>query len=101
MWAIPTGASWLLKKKKNQVKSPSPESRVPETGSDPPIGSGRESGRDIQAGRIGLPNLMMHFELSGLHSKLLLGSPHTNWSLENHVTSLLNWNTKLCGPSRS
>ena len=47
MWAIPTGASWLLKKKKNQVRSPSPESRVPETGSDPPIGSGRESGRDM------------------------------------------------------
>ena len=45
MWAIPTGASWLLKKK-NQVKSPSPESRVPETGSDPPIGSDRESGLD-------------------------------------------------------
>ena len=35
-----------FKKKKNQVKSPSPESRVPETGSDPPIGSDRESGRD-------------------------------------------------------
>ena len=34
------------KKRKNQVKSPSPESRVPETGSDPPIGSGRDSGRD-------------------------------------------------------
>ena len=34
-------------KKKNQVKSPSPKSRVPETGSDPPIGSGRGSGRDI------------------------------------------------------
>ena len=46
MWAIPTGASWLLKKKKkkNQVRSPSLESRVPETGSDPPIGSGRDSG---------------------------------------------------------
>ena len=44
MWAIPTGTS--LVKKKNQVKSPSPESRVPETGSDPPIGSDRESGRD-------------------------------------------------------
>ena len=43
MRAIPTGASW---NKKNQVKSPSPESRVPETGSDPPIGSDRESGRD-------------------------------------------------------
>ena len=48
MWAIPTGASWLEKKKINQVKSPSPESRVPETGSDPPIGSDRDSGRDIE-----------------------------------------------------
>ena len=49
MWAIPTGASWPLKKKKkkkNQVKSPSPESRVPKTGSDPPIGSDRDSGRN-------------------------------------------------------
>ena len=36
----------LKKKKKNQVKSPSPESRVPETGSDPPLRSGRDSGRD-------------------------------------------------------
>ena len=35
-------------KKKNQVKSPSPESRVPETGSDPSIGSGRDSGRDTR-----------------------------------------------------
>ena len=35
-----------LKKKKIQVKSPSTWSRVPETGSDPPIGSGRDSGRD-------------------------------------------------------
>ena len=35
--------------KKNQVKSPSPESRVPETGSDPPIGSDRESGRDTSS----------------------------------------------------
>ena len=35
------------KKKKIQVKSPSPESRVLETGSDPPIGSDRDSGRDI------------------------------------------------------
>ena len=32
--------------KKNQVRSPSPESRVPETGSDPQIGSDRDSGRD-------------------------------------------------------
>ena len=39
-----------FKKKKNQVKSPSPESRVPETGSDPPIGSDRDSGRDIRDG---------------------------------------------------
>ena len=48
MWAIPTGTGWLCfkKKKKNQVMSPSPESRVPETSSDPPIGSGREPGRD-------------------------------------------------------
>ena len=45
MWAIPTGASWLLKKKKG---GPVPESRVPETGSDPPIGSGRGSGRDTR-----------------------------------------------------
>ena len=28
MWAIPTSTGWLLKKK-NQVKSPSPESRTP------------------------------------------------------------------------
>ena len=33
-------------KKKNQVKSPSIWSRVPETGSDPPIGSDRDSGCD-------------------------------------------------------
>ena len=45
MWAIPTGANWLLKKK-NQVESPSIWSRVPETSSDPPIGSDRDSGRD-------------------------------------------------------
>ena len=34
------------KKKKNQVRSLSLESRVPETGSDPPIGSDRDSGLD-------------------------------------------------------
>ena len=37
--------------------SPSPESRIPDTGSDPPIGSGRESGRDklsIRARIVGL-----------------------------------------------
>ena len=40
------GSVLKKKKKKIQVKSPSPESRVPETGSDPPIGSDRDSGRD-------------------------------------------------------
>ena len=45
MWAIPTGISSVLFKKKKK-KSPSPESRVPETGSDPPIGSGWDSGRN-------------------------------------------------------
>ena len=45
MWAIPTGTGWFFKK--NQVKSPSLESRVPETGADLPIGSDRDSGRDI------------------------------------------------------
>ena len=45
MWAIPTGASWLLKKKISGQESQF-WSRVPETGSDPPIGSGRDSGRD-------------------------------------------------------
>ena len=44
MWAIPIGTR--SEKKKNQVKSPSPESRVPETGSDLPIGSNRELGPD-------------------------------------------------------
>ena len=44
MWAIPTGTISALKK--NQVKSPSPESRVPEIGSDPPIGLDRDSGHD-------------------------------------------------------
>ena len=45
MWAIPTGISSVLFKKKKK-KSPIPESRVSETGSDPPIGSGRDLGRD-------------------------------------------------------
>ena len=36
----------LAFKKKNQVRSPSIWSRVPETGSDPPIGSDRDSGHD-------------------------------------------------------
>ena len=43
----------LAFKKKNQVKSPSPESRVPETGSDPPIESDRDSGCD----RLGFEDL--------------------------------------------
>ena len=62
MWAIPTGASWLLKKK----KSPSPESRLPETGSDPPIGSDRDSGRDKEGGSISF----QHHSGIGLCSKI-------------------------------
>ena len=50
MWAIPTGISSIKKKK----KSPIPESRVPETDSDPPIGSGRETGRDKWYQSLGL-----------------------------------------------
>ena len=38
--------------KKYQVKSPSPEFRVPETGSDPPIGSDRDWGRDIRSSHL-------------------------------------------------
>ena len=38
---------FFKKKEKNQVKSPSIWSRVPETGSDPPIGLDRELGRDM------------------------------------------------------
>ena len=38
----------MFKKKYFQVKSPSIWSRVPETGSDPPIGSDRDSGCDRQ-----------------------------------------------------
>ena len=38
--------TWIYQCLIKQVKSPSIFSRVPETGSDPPIGSGRESGRD-------------------------------------------------------
>ena len=64
MWAIPTGASWLLKKKKK--KGPIPESRVPETGSDPPIGSDREPGHDISYtfiyGSLIIPNMHLHMQ---------------------------------------
>ena len=42
---VPVG---FKKKKKKQVESPSIWSRVPETGSDPPIGSDRDSGRDTR-----------------------------------------------------
>ena len=47
MWAIPTGIGYVLKKKKKKSGSESQYmvSR-PELGSDPPIGSGRDSGRD-------------------------------------------------------
>ena len=45
MWAIPTGTSSALKKKTGE-ESQFMVSR-PETGSDPPIGSDLESGRDI------------------------------------------------------
>ena len=45
MWAIPTGTSSALGKKKSGKESQYMVSR-PENGSDPPIGSDRESGRD-------------------------------------------------------
>ena len=54
------------KKKKNQVMSPSPESRVPETGSDPPIGSGRDSGRDTAVIPFGAVTLR---KIQGMNSK--------------------------------
>ena len=38
---------------------------------------------------------------TGLHIKLSLECPHIDLSLVNLVTSFLNWNIKLCGPSRS
>ena len=49
MWAIPTGTNSGFKKIKNQVKSPSIMVSQPELGSDPPIGSGRESGCDTSS----------------------------------------------------
>ena len=45
MWAIPTGTVRL--KKKNQVKESQSRVSHPKLDSDPPIGSGRDSGRDI------------------------------------------------------
>ena len=41
--------TWIYQCLIKQVKSPSICSRVPETSSDPPIGSGRESGRDRES----------------------------------------------------
>ena len=52
MWAIPTGTSTALKK--NQVKSPSIWSRIPELGSDPSNGLGWETGRDKWYQSLGL-----------------------------------------------
>ena len=78
MWAIPTGTSSVLKKK-NQVKSPSPESRVPETGSDSPIGSDRESGRDIH-------NVLT--ELEGFVNNL--------GSRKDHLITLVEYNNDYC-----
>ena len=65
-----------FKKKKNQVKSLNPESRVPETGSDPPIGSGRDSGRDICS-----DSSHKIFSLHSKHLKLtsLFTSKHNNY----------------------
>ena len=49
MWAIPTGTSSALKKKKSGKESQYMFSH-PELGSDPPIGSDRDSGRDSLIG---------------------------------------------------
>ena len=46
MWDIPTGTSLAFKKKKSGKESQYMVSH-PELGSDPPIGSDRESGHDI------------------------------------------------------
>ena len=48
MWAIPTGTSSALGKKKSGKESQYMVSH-PELGLDPPIGSYRESGCDIEA----------------------------------------------------
>ena len=74
MWAIPTGVSWLLKK--NQVKSPSSESRVLETGSDPPIGSDRDSGCDNNT----LQNSTQHNPETHLQLKQNSFYPHLGFS---------------------
>ena len=64
MWAIPTGTSSVFLKKK-QVMSPSPESRVPETGSDPPIGLDLDSGLETGCKTIYCDSLIC--SLSGLN----------------------------------
>ena len=47
-------------------------SRVPETGSDPPIGSGRESGRDKLVSEPRFRRFWISFQLRMyLHSKVL------------------------------
>ena len=69
MWAIPIGPV-RFKKKKNQVKSPRIWSRVPETGSDPPIGSGWEPGRDM----ISVPALLISTSVLLISAPALLNS---------------------------
>ena len=76
-------------KKKNQVKSPSPESRVPETGSDSPIGSDRESGRDSA-----LDAFIYRFSNDGMHLKAEILDPQKLWpnwllyrDIENYVVT--------------
>ena len=59
-------------KKINQVKSPSPESRVPEIGSYPPIGSDRDSGRDKLVSEPRFSRFWISLRLRMyLHSKVL------------------------------
>ena len=71
MWAIPTGTSLALKKQ-IQVKSPSIWSRVLETGSDSPIGSDQESGRDKLVSEPMFRRFWKSLRLSMyLHSKVL------------------------------
>ena len=54
MWAIPTGTSSVLKKKKNTGKESQYMVSRLELGSDPSIGSDRESGRDKWYQSLGL-----------------------------------------------
>ena len=76
MWAIPTCTGSVLKK--NQVKSPCSEPRVPETGSDPPIGSNRESGHDT---------LNMSKNARVYFGELQFSPPYKNFVLEIHTLS--------------